>query len=104
MSLSFETMYFEASSQYVCWSWVSDCSSYSGWSFVAWRTCPGAEVPKFGWGVSQGMEISHPTMFAVIVDNVAPCLVPQRKKHSTFPKGVEVMMMVPESDSASHSM
>lgn len=50
------------------------------------------------------MEISQPTILAVIVDSVAPCLVPHRKKHSTLPNGVEVMIMVPESDSISHSM
>lgn len=50
------------------------------------------------------MDISHPTMFALTVEVVAPCLVPHRKKHSTLPKGVIVMTIVPVRDSTSHSM
>ena len=35
------TMYFDASSQYVCWSWVREGSSYYGWLVVACRVWPG---------------------------------------------------------------
>lgn len=73
-------------------------------SLTAASVCPGGCSRRSGWGVCHGIEMSHPTMLAVIVDSVAPWRVPQRKKHSTFPNGVEVMMMVPDRDSASHSM
>lgn len=65
---------------------------------------PGVICCSSGCSVCHGMEMSQPTMFAVMVESVAPCRVPQRKKHSTLPKGVTVMMIVPVRDSASHSM